>query len=80
MHGCSEPDEPGGRKGRGEKSSPPGETEGPGLELGNPLEQQRRGMKSTGCCWGGARGVCSMQLLRAINRAEASLAVSLHHH
>lgn len=53
MHGCSEPDEPGGRKGRGEKSSPPGETEGPGLELGNPLEQQRRGMKSTGCCWGG---------------------------
>lgn len=70
-----------GQAGReeGRRATPLGETEGPWLEPRDPPSWQRR-VKSAGCQGWEARGVCSVQLLRAINRAEAALAVSLHHH
>lgn len=64
---------------RGEEQHPWVRQRGPWLKLGNPPSWQRR-VKSAGCQGWEARGVCSVQLLRAINRAEAALAVSLHHH
>lgn len=77
MHGCPEPDKRGGRKRRGEGSRTLGETEGPGLGAGEPSAAAERRVKSAGCQGWGALGVCSMQLLRAINTADQYCAGSV---
>lgn len=59
---------------RGAGTAPLDEVEEPRPELGTLCNSREGGWESAGC------GVCSMKLLRAIDRAEAALAAPLHHH